>query len=193
VVLLLAAAVITGGMIVVAVGRGGEMAEFSADVRPLDTDIATAADVALLRPPVALWGYDKRSTDEALNLVARTVTERDVEIATLRRQIADMQSAQGASSAWQPDRDAIWRPAAFPWADAAAPPDDAPPASPFPLTAAAVPLGQPDPGSQASPVAAEEASQATPPAETQPWSAWESSTTEQPPDHAEPGDPEQNG
>jgi hypothetical protein len=193
VVLLLAAAVITGGMIVVAVGRGGEMAEFSADVRPLDTDIATAADVALLRPPVALWGYDKRSTDEALNLVARTVTERDVEIATLRRQIADMQSAQGASSAWQPDRDAIWRPAAFPWADAAAPPDDAPPASPSPLTAAAVPLGQPDPGSQASPVAAEEASQATPPAETQPWSAWESPTTEQPPDHAEPADPEQTG
>ena len=53
----------------------------------------TAADVALLRPPAALWGYDMRATDEALNMVARTVTERDVEIATLRRQLADLQSA----------------------------------------------------------------------------------------------------
>ncbi len=102
VVLLVAAAVIGVGMIVVAVGRGGEMAEFSADVRPVDADIQTAADVALLRPPGALWGYDKRSTDEALNLVARTVTERDVEIATLRRQIADMQSARENSPATQP-------------------------------------------------------------------------------------------
>jgi hypothetical protein len=102
VVLLVAAAVIGVGMIVVAVGRGGEMAEFSADVRPVDADIQTAADVALLRPPGALWGYDKRSTDEALNLVARTVTERDVEIATLRRQIAEMQSARENSSATQP-------------------------------------------------------------------------------------------
>jgi hypothetical protein len=91
--LVAAAAVILGGMIAVALGRGGEMTEFSADVRPVDADIATAADVALLRPPVALWGYDKRSTDEALNLVARTVTERDVEITRLRRQVADLQWA----------------------------------------------------------------------------------------------------
>jgi hypothetical protein len=48
--------------------------------------------VALLRPPAALWGYDMRSTDEALNMVARTVTERDVEIAILRRQIADLEA-----------------------------------------------------------------------------------------------------
>jgi hypothetical protein len=91
------------------------MAEFSADVRPLDADIVTAADVALLRPPVALWGYDRRSTDEALNLVARTVTERDVEIATLRRQIADMQSTPEQRPAERHDaatpRDTIWGPA----------------------------------------------------------------------------------
>jgi hypothetical protein len=45
-----------------------------------------------LRPPAALWGYDMRSTDEALNMVARTVTDRDVEIAILRRQIADLEA-----------------------------------------------------------------------------------------------------
>jgi hypothetical protein len=93
VVLIIAAVAILGGVIVVAMGRGGELAPSDADVRPLDADIVTAADVALLRPPAALWGYDMRATDEALNRVARTVTERDVEIADLRRQLADMQSA----------------------------------------------------------------------------------------------------
>jgi hypothetical protein len=92
-VLLAAAVVIVVGSIIVAIGRGGELARAPADTRPLDTHIVTAADVALLRPPTALWGYDMRATDEALNMVARTVTERDVEIATLRRQLADMQWA----------------------------------------------------------------------------------------------------
>jgi len=93
VALIVAAVAILGGVIVVAMGRGGELAPSSADVRPLDADIVTAADVALLRPPAALWGYDMRATDEALDRVARTVTEREVEIADLRRQLADMQSA----------------------------------------------------------------------------------------------------
>lgn len=92
-VLLAAAAAILCGVVVVAMGRGGEMVPSVADSRPMDEEILTAADVALLRPPVALWGYDIRATDQALNTVARTVTERDVEIATLRRQIADLQSA----------------------------------------------------------------------------------------------------
>jgi hypothetical protein len=184
VVLLVAAAAIGIGMIVVAVGRGGEMTEFSPDVRPLDTDITTAADVALLRPPLALWGYDKRSTDEALNLVARTVTERDVEIATLRRQIADLQSAQDAPSARPTDPpahlDAFWEPRAFPGADAREP-------------GAAVTLGQPDPGSLASPLVRGEASPAPPPVETQPWSAWEPSAAAQRPDTDDPASPEQTG
>ena len=85
------AVAIVAGVAVVAMGRGGEMAKFTADVRPLDADIETAADVALLRPPAAMWGYDKRATDEALNAVAQTVTDRDVEIATLRQQLADLQ------------------------------------------------------------------------------------------------------
>jgi hypothetical protein len=92
-VLLIVALAILCGVVVVAMGRGGELARQSADVRPLDGEIITAADVALLRPPAALWGYDMRSTDDALNMVARTVTERDVEIAILRRQIADLEAA----------------------------------------------------------------------------------------------------
>jgi hypothetical protein len=103
IVLIVAAIAILGGVIVVAMGRGGELAPSSADVRPLDTDIVTAADVALLRPPAALWGYDMRATDEALNRVARTVTERDVEIADLRRQLADMQPAPPDPRGTAPD------------------------------------------------------------------------------------------
>jgi hypothetical protein len=93
VVLLIVAVAILCGVVVVAMGRGGELARPVADVRPLDGEIVTAADVALLRPPAALWGYDMRATDEALNMVARTVTERDVEIAILRRQISDLEAA----------------------------------------------------------------------------------------------------
>ncbi len=93
VVLLIVAVAVLCGVVVVAMGRGGEMARPVADVRPFEGEIMSAADVALLRPPAALWGYDMRATDEALNMVARSVTERDVEIAILRRQIADLEAA----------------------------------------------------------------------------------------------------
>jgi hypothetical protein len=182
VVLLVAAAAIAVGLIVVAAGRGGEMTEFSPDLPPHETDVATAADVALLRLPVApvvLGGYHRPYTDEVLNLVARAVTERDVEIAMLRRQIAHLQSAQDAPSAGPADPaahlDAIWEPRAFPGADAAAGPDDVR-----------------DPGA-AAPLVRREASPAPPPAETEPWSAWEASAPAERPDADDPANPEQTG
>jgi len=194
VLLAAAAAVIAVGMIVVAAGHGGEITEFSPDVPPHETDITTAADVALLRLPVApvvLGGYHRSSTDEVLNLVARAVTERDVEIAMLRRQIAHLQSAQDAPSARMADLaahlDPIWGPRAFPGADAAAGPDD------MREPGDAVRLGQPDPGSLASPLVRREAGPAPPPAETQPWSAWEPSAPAQRPDADDPANPEQTG
>ena len=167
VVLLVAAAVIVGGVIAVALGRGGEMTEFSPDVRPLDADIATAADVALLRPQVALWGYDKRSTDEALNLVARTVTERDVEITRLRRQIADLQWA--GQKRPEAQQDALWAP-------------DGGQGSAEPV---ATQPGEVAPGSLTSPFVRREVSPSPPPAETGPWSAWERPASELPPDNLE--------
>lgn len=103
------AVAIVAAVAVVAMGRGGEMAKFIPDVRPLDADIETAADVALLRPPAAMWGYDKRATDEALNAVAQTVTDRDIEIVALRRQLDDLEAARpvvqapGSRAAGQPD------------------------------------------------------------------------------------------
>jgi hypothetical protein len=99
VLLLLAGAVILAGVVAVAMGHGGEMAEFPSDyVPPSLGDLLTAADVAMLRPPSALWGYNTQVTDEALSRIAQVVTERDVEIAVLRQQLADLRSGtRGAS------------------------------------------------------------------------------------------------
>src|ERR1035438_1563503 len=96
VLLILASVVILVGVVAVAIGRGGELAEFAGDYPPFDTDdLLTAADVALLRPPSALWGYSAAATDQALGRVAQVVTERDVEIAALRKQLAEIRAATG--------------------------------------------------------------------------------------------------
>jgi hypothetical protein len=97
ILLLLAAAVILAGVVSVAMGHGGEMAEFAMDYLP--PDLVTAADVVLLRPPSAIWGYNAQVTDEALNQIAQVITERDVEIAVLRQQLAELRSATGSHPA----------------------------------------------------------------------------------------------
>jgi hypothetical protein len=98
VLLLLAGAVILAGVVAVAMGHGGEMAEFPSDyVPPTLGDLLTATDVAMLRPPAALWGYNTQVTDEALSRIAQIVTERDVEIAVLRQQLADARSGPRAA------------------------------------------------------------------------------------------------
>jgi hypothetical protein len=99
VVLLVAAAVILGGVVVVAIGRGGELARFSADVSPFEAEIVTAADVVLLRPPSSLFGYNRQVADDVLSAIARTITDRDVEIATLRRQLAELQAPSAPRAA----------------------------------------------------------------------------------------------
>ena len=97
ILLLLAGLVILAGVVAVALGRGGEMAEFATDY--LAPDIVTAADVAMLRPPSTLWGYNAQLTDEALNQIAQVISERDVEIAVLRQQLAELRSATGSHPA----------------------------------------------------------------------------------------------
>lgn len=92
--LLVAAAAILGGVVVAALGRAGEMATFAGDTAPIGLDQVSATDVALLRPPMSLWGYNAQATEDALRVIARSVTARDVEIATLRRELADLQSRQ---------------------------------------------------------------------------------------------------
>jgi len=123
VILFLAAAAILGCVVLAALGMAGEMAMFPADSAPLRMDEVTAAHVALLRPPLALWGYSVPATEEALGVIARAVTARDTEIATLRQELDDMRAQRHSS-----ERGAAPQQAAAPLR--AAPPQRAAPSGP---------------------------------------------------------------
>jgi hypothetical protein len=88
--MILVAIVILVGVFFVATGRGGEMAYEQADHAPLDMGPVSATDVALLRPPTALWGYNMQVTDEALERIAQAIRDRDVTIAFLQQRLADL-------------------------------------------------------------------------------------------------------
>ena len=95
VAIILAAVVIIGGVVVVAIGRGGELVRERPDV-PASSDFRTWSDVAGYRPPAALLGYHARTTEHALSLIARTIAERDAEIEWLRRRLAEARPELGA-------------------------------------------------------------------------------------------------
>jgi hypothetical protein len=96
VVLVLAAAVILGGVVVVAMGRGGELSRERHQL-PARSDFRTWSDVARYRPPAALLGYHAGATEHALSLIARTIAERDAEIDWLRRRLAEVVLPQAAA------------------------------------------------------------------------------------------------
>jgi hypothetical protein len=89
VLIVLAAAVILGGVVVVAMGRGGELSRERPEL-PARSDFRTWSDVASYRPPPALLGYHVAATEHALSLIARTIAERDAEIDWLRNRLAEM-------------------------------------------------------------------------------------------------------
>jgi hypothetical protein len=100
-----AAIAILIGVYVAATGRGGELAYEHADHAPLDLGPVSATDIAMLRPPTALWGYNIDVTDEALGRIARAVRERDITIAYLQSRLADQRSqtaslSPAAETAW---------------------------------------------------------------------------------------------
>jgi hypothetical protein len=100
-VLLLAAVAILGGVVVVAMGEGGELAPTRRDLPPLSARLATAEDVARLRLPVSLLGYQEQSTADALRLLAIRLQERDAEIARLRAEVAGSAGAADVAPAPQ--------------------------------------------------------------------------------------------
>jgi len=134
VILFLAAAAILGCVVLAALGMAGEMAMFPADSAPLRMDEVTAAHVALLRPPLALWGYSVPATEEALGVIARAVTARDTEIATLRQELDDMRSQWHPSERAAPPQHAAPPQRAAPPQHATQPHDEVPawPAVPEP-------------------------------------------------------------
>jgi hypothetical protein len=95
--MILAAVAVLVGVFFAATGRGGELSYEPADHAPLDLGPVSATDVALLRPPTALWGYNVQVTNEALERIARAMRERDVTIAYLQEQLADLTTQAAAA------------------------------------------------------------------------------------------------
>jgi hypothetical protein len=81
--MILVAAAILVGVFVAATGRGGELASAPLDLGPL-----SASEVAALRPPTALWGYNVQVTDEALERIAQALRDRDVTISYLQQRLS---------------------------------------------------------------------------------------------------------
>jgi hypothetical protein len=90
VAIVLVAVVLLGGIVAVAMGRGGELSRDTSD-EPSPTQFESWADVAGYRPPAALLGYHAGVTERALQLISRTIAERDAEIAWLRGRLRELQ------------------------------------------------------------------------------------------------------
>jgi hypothetical protein len=98
-VLLVAALAILGGVVVVAMGRGGEMAIFRRDVPLPLLRFRSPADVATVQLPVSAFGYQVQATGDALAAAASLVAARDAEIVLLRRELLRLGgSSLGGSS-----------------------------------------------------------------------------------------------
>jgi hypothetical protein len=86
----IAAIVVVGAVVFLAMGRGGGMSTERNDYAPLDLGPVSATDVALLRPPTGLWGYNMQATDEAMERIAEAIRERDVRIVALEQLVTDL-------------------------------------------------------------------------------------------------------
>ena len=90
VLIVIAAVVIVAVVVFLAMGRGGELSGERPDYLPIDVGPVSATDVALLRPPTGLWGYNMQATDEAMELIAESIRERDVRIVALEQLVTDL-------------------------------------------------------------------------------------------------------
>jgi hypothetical protein len=90
VLIVIAAVVIVAAVVFSAMGRGGGLSAERNDYLSLDLGPVSATDVALLRPPTGLWGYNMQATDEALELIAESIRERDVRIVALEQLVTDL-------------------------------------------------------------------------------------------------------
>ncbi|MEW9553490.1 hypothetical protein [Nonomuraea sp. NPDC050783] len=93
VILAIAAIAILACVVVVSLGRGGELTEFPPDVPPLDLPEPaqlTAVDFMALQLPVNLVGYHTASVDETLRRAATAISERDTRIAVLEQRVSEL-------------------------------------------------------------------------------------------------------
>jgi hypothetical protein len=107
VVMVIAVLAVLVAIFFAATGRGGELSREHVDYAPLELGSVSAADIALLRPPTAMWGYNVDVTDEALDRIARAVRDRDLTIAYLQQQLAARDPAASASAPSAPAATAL--------------------------------------------------------------------------------------
>jgi hypothetical protein len=103
----LAGLAVLGAVVVLSMGRGGELAEAHPDHPPLalqGNHGITGTDAALLRLPTGVWGYHAGITDEALDRLAYALTERDTRIAVLEQQLEQLRIRQGVDDVEEPIR-----------------------------------------------------------------------------------------
>ena len=139
--MILVAVAILVGVFVAATGRGGELASAPADHAPLDLGPLSASEVAALRPPTALWGYNVQVTDEALERIAQALLDRDLTISYLQQRLAGSSPTGPAPRADLPAASLPQRLAGFS-PDATGPQ----PRASFPAAGSAEPLGEPQIG-----------------------------------------------
>ena len=96
--MVIAIVVVFAVVVFVARGRGGELSVERADHVPVDLGPLSATDVALLRPPTGLWGYNMQATDEAMGMIAESIRERDVRIVALEQLVTDLSRDQGETA-----------------------------------------------------------------------------------------------
>jgi hypothetical protein len=99
--------IVVAGAVIVARGRGGELSVERGDYRQIQLGPVSATDIALLRPPMALWGYNMQATDDALDLIAASIRDRDIRIVALEQLVTDLSrepAAQPLSSPYQTAR-----------------------------------------------------------------------------------------
>jgi hypothetical protein len=97
VVLAIAALAILACVVLVSLGRGGELTEFPPDVPPLDLPEPgqlTAVDFMALQLPVNLVGYHTQSVDETLRRAATAISSRDTRIAVLEQRVSELLSSR---------------------------------------------------------------------------------------------------
>ncbi|GGO67823.1 hypothetical protein [Nonomuraea cavernae] len=97
VILAIAALAILACVVLVSLGRGGELTEFPPDVPPLDLPEPgqlTAVDFMALHLPVNIVGYHTQSVDETLRRAANAISARDTRIAVLEQRVSELLSSR---------------------------------------------------------------------------------------------------
>lgn len=90
VLIVIAAVVVVAAVVFLAMGGGGGISVERNDYFPLDLGPVSATDVAMHRPPTGLWGYNMQATNEALELIAQSIRDRDVRIVALEQLVTDL-------------------------------------------------------------------------------------------------------